>query len=139
MKRAFHIMYTILALNFFIPVLVYVFEPVEALNQFTTLGSMLGGGDYAHAEDSVFWRVLAIANVATLGFCCVLLQINLQKFWAAIYPLVFLKGCASFGFGVAYIIEAYPGYLAGCLFDMLTCGLFVWFARAAKDSDEQPS
>lgn len=130
MKRAFHIVYTALALNFIVPVMIYVFDPADAVSSFAEIGQLFGV-EYAHTEDSVFWRVLGIANVATLGFCCVLLQLNLQKYISVLLPLVFLKGCASLGFGVAFAFEPNPAYLAACLFDALTVAAMWYFARAA--------
>lgn len=131
MKVAFHVVYTVLALNFILPVMGYVFTPDQAVGSFAELGQLLGGGAYPHTEDSIFWRVLGIANVATLGFTCVLLQVNLQKFYPALWPLVFLKSMASLGFGVAYLFEPFPAYLAACLFDGVTVGAMLFFATRA--------
>jgi len=140
MKTAFHVVYTALALNFFIPVLFYVFDGAGTLETWTWLGELLGGGPYGHTEDSVFWRVLGIANVATLGFCCVLLQLDLKKWFPVLTPLVFLKGSASFGFGVAFVLEGYPQYLAACLFDAVTVGAMLFFAiRARRTLDGAPA
>ena len=109
MKPAFHVVYTLLALNFWIPVLVYVFAPDVAIGQFAALGEPFGAG-YPHTEDSVFWRVLGIANVATLGFCCVLLQVDLKRFFPVLFPLVFLKGSATIGWLAAFAVEPQPQY-----------------------------
>ena len=131
MKKYFHIVYTILALNFFIPVISYAVDPSQMVTQFIGISEFFGVTGYPHSEDSVLWRVLAIANVTTLGFLCVLLQVNLKKWYLCLVPLVFLKGMASLGFLVAYIIEPYPSYLAACLFDALTVGLMWFFASRA--------
>jgi hypothetical protein len=131
MKAAFHVVYTALALNFILPVLGYVFAPDQAVGAFAELGQTLGGGAYPHTEDSVFWRVLGIANVATLGFCCVLLQVDLRRFFPALWPLLFLKSMASLGFGVAFLLEPFPAYLAACVFDALTVGAMAFFATRA--------
>ncbi len=130
MKTAFHVIYTALALNFIIPVCVYIFAPDVAIGQFAAIGDPLGF-TYAHTEDSMFWRVLGIANVATLGFCCVLLQVDLRRWFAVLAPLVFLKSCASIGFGVAFVFEPHPAYLAACLFDAATVGAMLFFATRA--------
>jgi hypothetical protein len=132
MKTAFHVVYTVLALNFFIPVLFYVFDGAGTVENWAWLGEFLGGPPYAHTEDSMLWRVLGIANVATLGFCCVLLQLDLRKWFPVLTPLVFLKGCASFGFGVAFLLEGYPQYLAACLFDGVTVAAMLFFAIQAR-------
>lgn len=141
MKRAFHVVYTALALNFIIPVMIYIFDPAGAVASFAQIGELVGGVTYAHSEDSVLWRVLGIANVATLGFCCVLLQVNLRRYFAALLPLVFLKSMASLGFLAAFAFEPNPSYLAACLFDALTVAAMWFFAtrahrtlRAASDA-----
>lgn len=131
MKKTFHIVYTILALNFLIPVITYAVNPSMMINQFVGISEFFGVTGYPHSEDSVLWRVLAIANVTTLGFLCVLLQLNLKKWYPCLVPLVFLKGMASFGFLVAYIVEPFPSYLAASLFDALTVGLMWFFATRA--------
>ena len=134
MKKAFHVVYTILALNFLIPVIMYAVSPHESLVQFTNIGAALGSLSYPHSEDSVLWRVLAIANVTTLGFCCILLQVNLKKWYPCLIPLVFLKGMAALGFLVAYFFEPYRGYLAGTALDSLTVAAMWFFAtRAYKE------
>lgn len=79
----------------------------------------------------MLWRVLGIANVATLGFCCVLLQVNLRRYFAVLLPLLFLKSMASVGFLVAYASEPHPSYLAACLFDALTVAAMWFFATRA--------
>ena len=131
MKRAFHFVYTILALNFFIPVFVYIFDPHSALTQFVSVGALLGTPAYIHSEDSVLWRVLAIANVTTLGFCCVLLQVNIRKWYPALVPLAFLKSMAALGFLIAFMAEPFRGYLAAFALDSTTVLLMVFFARGA--------
>ncbi|MCC7385181.1 MAG: hypothetical protein IT384_25260 [Deltaproteobacteria bacterium] len=131
MRRAFHLIYTLLALNFLIPVVFYAVDPGGTLAQFTELNQLLGGTGYTFSEDSVLWRVLAIANVSTLGFCCVLLQVDLQKYYPVLLPLVFLKSMAALGFLVAFIVEGYPAFLAASLFDSLTVGAMLFFATRA--------
>ena len=128
MKIAFHVIYTVLALNFLIPVLGYIFDGPGTIATWAWLGEFLGGPPYVHSEDSRFWRVLAIANVATLGFCCVLLQVDLRRWFPVLVPLVFLKSCAAIGFGVVWLLEPYPQYLAAALFDGLTVAAMIFFA-----------
>ncbi|MBW1881681.1 MAG: hypothetical protein JRJ84_25255 [Deltaproteobacteria bacterium] len=141
MKTAFHVVYTVLALNFIIPVLFYVFDGAGTIENWAWLGEFLGGDPYGHTEDSVLWRVLGIANVATLGFCCVLLQLDLKKWFPVLTPLVFLKGSASFGFLVAFLLEGYPQFLAAFLFDGVTVAAMLFFAIRAHrvlDGDTVP-
>lgn len=131
MKRAFHVVYTALALNFILPVIVYIFDPAQAVSSFAQIGDVFGGVPYPHSEDSMLWRVLGIANVATLGFCCVLLQVNLRKYFVVLIPLCFLKSMASLGFLIAFFFEPHPAYLAAFLFDALTVGAMWFFATRA--------
>lgn len=137
MKKAFHIVYTLLALNFIIPVITYAVAPSIAVGQFADIGKLFGI-TYTHTEDSVLWWVLAIANVSTLGFCCLLLQVNLKKYYVCLIPLIFLKSMASLGFLTVYIfVEQFPAYLAAFLFDGITVFLMWFFAtRAYKEITE---
>jgi hypothetical protein len=131
MKRAFHVVYTILALNFFVPSLVYIFAPSFAVGQFAGIGDLFGAGPYPHTEDSMLWRVLGIANVMTLAFVCVLLQLDLKRWLPCLVPLVFLKGMAAAGFLVAFAFERHPAYAAGFLLDAVTCAVMWFFATRA--------
>ncbi len=133
MKRAFHIVYTILALNFLIPAVLYAAAPDTALSLFIQTGDFFGVA-YPYTEDSGLWRILACANVFTLAFVCVLLQIDLLRFWAALYPLVFLKSMAALGFAVAWLTGGqYPGYLAAFLLDAVTAAAMIFFAAKARE------
>lgn len=139
MKPAFHVVYTLLALNFWIPVAIYVFAPDTAIAQFVAIGEPFGAGPYPHTEDSMFWRVLGIANVATLGFCCVLLQVDVRKFFPVLFPLVFLKGSATLGWFVAWLVEGQPQYLVAALFDAATVAAMWIFASGARRVADAPA
>ncbi len=129
---AFKVAYAILAANFILPSIVYAVAPDQALESFTRLGGALGGGPYPWTEESRFWHVLGVGNVATLGFCCVLLLVDLERFYPVLFPLVFLKGCSVVGFLAAWVASRYPAFLAASLFDLATCAAFVYFARGAR-------
>ncbi len=131
MIRSFRIVYTILTLNFFIPALYYCFDAAGAAELFTSLGAPFWQVEYPFSEDSMFWRILGIGNVATLGFCCALLLWDLQRFYAVLVPLVFLKSCSVVGFLVAAISVFHPAFVIGALFDGVTVVLMVVFARGA--------
>lgn len=131
-RLAFRIAYTILAANFIVPSLVYALAPDHAIESFVRLGTFLGGTEYRWTEESRFWHVLGVGNVATLGFCCVLLLADLERFYPVLWPLVFLKGCSVAGFLVVWLQTRYPAFLAASLFDLLTCAAFVYFARGAR-------
>lgn len=128
---AFRIAYSILAANFLIPSLLYAVSPGTAIESFARLGTFLGGGEYPWSEESRFWYVLGTGNVATLGFCCVLVLYDPVRFRPVVVPLVFLKGCSVVGFFVAWIDSRYPAFLVASLFDLATCAAFVYFARGA--------
>jgi hypothetical protein len=133
---AFHVVYTVLALQFFVPALTYAFAPGVALAEFAKLGF---GMPIPHSEDSVVWRVLAVANVLTLAFCCTLIQVDLVRWFPILTPLAFLKGAAAIGFLVAFLVEPFPGYLAGFALDTVTVGAMVYFAVAARRAWPAPS
>lgn len=129
---AFHVVFSILALQFFVPALIYAFAPDTAVAAYARLGPLLGGSGYAHSEDSMLWRVLAVANVMTLAFCCALIQVDLRKWFPVLVPLVFLKGMAALGLLVAWLSERFPGHLAGFALDAVTVALMLVFAVSAR-------
>ncbi len=129
--RRFRIVYAALTLNFFIPALYYCFDAAGAAEMFGSLGDVFWQVDYPYSEDSMFWRVLGIGNVATLGFCCALLLWDLKRFYPVLVPLVFLKSCSILGFVVAAVSVFHPSFVIGVLFDGVTVGLMVFFARGA--------
>jgi hypothetical protein len=134
--RNFQIVFLILTLNFAIPTLSYVFAPEVAVSQFLAINEALGGAAYpwAGAEvDSRLWRYLGAANVATLALMCLLLQINLRRFYAVLVPLTFMKALAATLWLAGFI--AHPGYrvfLAAAILDYVTSAAFVIFAGRAR-------
>ncbi|MBM3266743.1 MAG: hypothetical protein FJZ01_03755 [Candidatus Sericytochromatia bacterium] len=135
---AFHVVYTVLALQFLVPALIYAFAPGVAVAEYARLGPMLGGGAYPHTEDSTLWRVLAVANVLTLAFCCALIQVDLRKWFPVLTPLVFLKGTAAVGLLLAWFAEPFPGHLAGCVLDTVTVALLLYFGINARRALDRP-
>ena len=132
MVRVHKVVYAILTLNFWIPVLFYIFDPAGAVASFGGIGEVFGM-TYAHSEDSVLWWVLGIANVSTLGFCCALLWWDVRRWFSVLVPLVYLKSWASIGFGAYFVlVESHPAYLAACLFDGITVVTMIASAVAAK-------
>ncbi|MBI4706239.1 MAG: hypothetical protein HY744_34515 [Deltaproteobacteria bacterium] len=132
--RNFQIVFTILTLNFTLPALSYTFAPEVAIGQFLSINALLGGTAYPVPEAaSHVWRYLGAANVMTLGLCCLLLQLNLRRFYPVLLPLTFMKGYAAACWLVGWILH--PGYrffLAAAVLDFVTCFAFVWFAGRAK-------
>ncbi len=132
--RNFQIVYTILTLNFVIPAFSYTFFPQVAIGQFLELNAFLGGSAYEFPEaQSRVWRYLGAANVMTLGISCFLLQLDLRRFFAVLYPLTFMKFYAAACWLVGWLYAPeYRFFLAAAILDFVTCTAFVWFATRAK-------
>jgi hypothetical protein len=128
--RAFRVVYAFLALNFILPTLSYAVTPAVAMAAFGQLNAILGGGELP-LEQSVFWWVLGVGNVGTLGFCCLLVLSDLKRWHPAVVPLVFLKGIDAVMWGVAAAMYGEPAYLAAFLLDIGTCWALWWFPRRA--------
>jgi hypothetical protein len=129
---AFHVVFTWLAVQFLAAGILYVVAPQFAIDQYLKMG---GGMPYAHGEDSVMWRVLAIANLATLSFSCAFIQFDVRRFFPVLYPLVVLKGIAAIGYGVAWLAERYPGHFNIFAIDVVTVAAMVYLAKAAAAAE----
>jgi hypothetical protein len=132
--RDFQIVFTLLTLNFAIPTLGYVFAPELAAEQFRALNLSLGGADYSVPEaSSHFWRYLGAANVGTLAFMCMLLQLDLDRFAPVLVPLCFMKGLAATLWLAGYLEHPeWPAFLAAAVLDYATTFAFAFFARRAQ-------
>ena len=131
-RKLFRVVYLVLTINFLIPAAIYALSPASAIEGMTALGVALGTPDYPSPEQSLFWHVLGVGNVATLGFCCLLLLLDLDRWYPVLVPLVFLKGCSVVGFLAAYRTSGHASFLAATLFDGATCVALVYFARGAR-------
>jgi hypothetical protein len=131
--RNFQIAFTVLTLNFALPAIGYTFAPQAALDQFLTVNRLLGGIAYTFPEaGSRVWRYLAAANVMTLGFMCLWLQLDLRRHYAVLVPLTFMKAYAAACWWVGWLqAPGYRFFLAAAVLDTLTCVAFVYFARGA--------
>ena len=131
--RNFQIMFAVLALNFLLPALVYTFAPEAAVDQFLSVNRLLGGADYRFPEAaSRVWRYLGAANVMTLGFMCVLLAVNLRRFYPVLVPLTFMKAYAAACWLSGWLqAPGYRFFLAAAVLDTVTSAAFVYFARGA--------
>jgi hypothetical protein len=138
--RNFHLVFTLLTLNFVIPAFSYSLSPDTAIAQYLQANAALGGIPYPFDESqSHLWRYLAAANVMTLGFMCLLLQVSLRRFYVVVVPLLFLKGYATLswlcGFVAAPTIRV---FLGAALLDGVTCLAIYFFAsRAWRDIRER--
>lgn len=137
MKTVHRLVFAALVLNFWIPTLFYIFDPHGAIAQFVALGHPFNAPPYPHTEDSVFWRVLGIANVATLGFCCLLLMLDAKRWAGVLLPLAFLKSMSALGWFVAWFAEPMPQYLIAGVFDALTVATMVYFGIAGRRALER--
>jgi hypothetical protein len=132
MYKAFRVVYTLLTLNFILPAIYYCFDPQGAATAYYELASFVGSeAGQPWAENSRFWLILAIGNVATLGFICFLMLRDLRANFNMLVPLCFLKSCSILGFFVAWVTHGHPAFLIGVLFDLLTLFCMVFFARGA--------
>lgn len=130
--RRFQLVFTFLTLNFLIPSVGYVLAPDAAMESFRRIGALLGAGAYSVAEQSIVWRTLGATNVATLGVMCLLLQLDVRRFYPVITPLVFMKGSTALLFLLHYLfVLPYPAFLAVAFWDGLAVLLMVRFAPRA--------
>jgi len=139
--RNHQIAFTVLTLNFVVPAFTYSLLPDQALEQFMDVNRLFGGVAYPfHESESWLWRHLAAANVMTLGFMCLLLQVNLRRFLPVLVPLTFMKGYAATSWLIAFIAHSeVPLFLAGAVLDYATCIAFVTFStRAYRDIAGRP-
>jgi|GEM_PF-1479895 len=132
---AHRIVYTVLVLNFFIPALSYIFAPHLAEQSIvdinTLLGGMLGGTAWP-TESGELWHMLAVGNVMTLAFMCLLLLVDLERFYPVLPALAFLKGHSalySLGLGVVHDL---PGFFGVFLLDGSTTVAMLFFAIRAR-------
>ncbi len=137
--RNFQIAYTILTLNFVLPALSYTFSPQTAMDQFLAINELLGGSPYTFPEAQSFvWRYLGAANVMTLGISCLVLQLNVRRFYPVLFPLTFMKGYATACWAGGWILHPeYRFFLAAAVLDLVTCLAFVFFARRARADIEK--
>ncbi|MBI5211129.1 MAG: hypothetical protein HY927_14250 [Elusimicrobia bacterium] len=136
--RDFQLVFTALAFHFVIPGLGYLLYPDMTVESFLWLNQALGGAEYLIPENSLLWRVLAGANVLTLGFLCFFLQADIKRHWPAMYPLLFMKGVTALSFLVVWLFKSgCPAFLAIAAWDALNCMAFVYFGFTARQAAEQ--
>ena len=139
--RNFQLAFTVLTLNFAIPALSYTFTPEQAVAGFMWVNTALGGAPYPFDENaSALWRILAAGDVAALAFMCLLLQLDLRRFYPVLVPLGFVKGYNALGLAGLFLLHTdVPLFLAGFLLDGVTCASCFFFAtRAHADILNRP-
>ena len=121
-----------LTLNFLIPSFSYFFAPDLAIEQFRKLGALLGGIESPVAEQSHVWRVLAAGNVFTLGFLCLLLQLNVKRFAGVVPAFAVLKSYSALGYLYVFLfVLPYRLFAAIFLWDGLAVFLVLFLSRRA--------
>ena len=137
--RNFHLAFFLLAGHFIIPSISYALNWPAAVHAVDLLGRVLGaGGHYRPTEVSYIWRVMAVANVFTMGFMCLTIQANIRRFYPILLPLCVLKGTAAAGFLVVYLWRYhFPAFLAAGLWDTGNVLMFLYFAHTARWSIEE--
>ena len=79
--RTFKVVYALVALNFILPAISYIVAPALALGTLDQVNRALGGGAYPFVESGQLWHMLGVGNVMTLGFMCLLLLVDLRRFY----------------------------------------------------------
>lgn len=132
--RNFQIVALLAALQFFVPAAACLAAPDLTLEQYALLNQWLGG-EVSGATDALFepFRLLAVANMAVLGFLCVWLQRDLRNRSGALAPFVALQlgGAAALG-GGSIAGSGGPAMGAIALFDLVVCSIVVVFTVLAR-------
>jgi hypothetical protein len=136
--RNFQVVYSVLALQFLIPSLTYLIAPELALETVHQVSDLLGA-PYPFSEESHVWRMLAFSDVWTLGSMCLILQLNLRRWYPVLLPLLICKGSSVVGSAYIYVFqEAHPFLLVVVLLDSLTVWVMWYFAsRARRECGEE--
>jgi hypothetical protein len=138
--RNFQFAYTVLTLNFLIPATSYLVAPDMMVQSVHDLGALLTDAPYTACEDSHMWRFLAVSDVLTLGFMCLLLQLNLRRWYPVLLPLLFCKGSSVVASAYVGLFQ-YPHafFICPVVLDSVTC-LAIWFfaSRARKVIGDGP-
>jgi hypothetical protein len=131
--RDFQIVFTILTLNFIVPAISYSVAPEAASLQLERVAGLLGDhASFGIEAQSRVWRHLGAANVMTLGIMCLLMQIDLRKYFVLLAPLTFLKAYNATLFLVdGLFFSGLKTLLAIAAFDYLTSAAFVFFSIRA--------
>ncbi|HIA01795.1 MAG TPA: hypothetical protein EYN66_07775 [Myxococcales bacterium] len=140
--RNFQIVFVILALMFGYSSITYTFMPAMTMESFSTLNKLMGGSALILPDQvSDFWRLLGCGNVVALMLCCIMLVLNIKRFYPVVYPLLLMKGFVGFSWLYIYLQDTsvpFFGIAAGM--DVLTFFVILYFPRKAlaalQDADE---
>lgn len=131
--RVMQVIFGLLAVQFIVPSLSYLFTPALAIDQAVAIGALLGGGPYpVEAERGAIFRVLAAGNVFTLGALCLFMLRDLRRYHTLIPIFVVLKGFSALAYLYIYLAEGrYPLFLAVFFWDGLAVFLVTFFGTRA--------
>ncbi len=131
--RNFHVVYLILALQFFIPSIGYLFLPELSLSQVDQMATLLGGPPLSGEEGSSdLWRFLSFSNVFALAAMCFMIERDPRNNRPVLPALLILKGGSAFGALWVYLVqERHPFHLFVVGLDGFTALAIFWFARQA--------
>jgi hypothetical protein len=130
--RNFQLVYTVLTLNFLIPATSYLVAPDVAVQGIHDMSAWLTDAPYEVSEESHMWRFLAVSDVMTLGFMCLLLQINLRRWFPILLPLTFLKGsCVVASAYVGLFQYNHAFFVFPVVLDSVTVAAMWFFATRA--------
>jgi hypothetical protein len=125
--KQFNVGYAILAAQFAIPAASYMVAPELTLDSVSRLNTALGGAPFSGSglDPSELWHMLAVGNVATLAFMCVLLLIDVKRFLPVLPALAFLKAFSAL-YSLALALSGHPPFFfAVFLLDGVTTVLLV--------------
>jgi hypothetical protein len=131
--RDFHAIYRVLAAQFFVPAIGYLFLPDLALAEVDRIAGLLGGPPLSPEEGrSDLWRFLSFSNVFALAAMCWMIERDLRRNAAVLTALLILKGGSAFGAAWVFLVqEHHPFHLFVVALDGGTAFLIWWSARRA--------
>lgn len=133
---AFRVVYAALAANFILPAISYIVDPAMAVATMDQVNRLLGGGPWP-VEQGQVWHMLAVGNVMTLGVLCMMLLVDLERFFPALPGLAFLKAFSAFYSLALGFTQDLPAFFGVFVLDGGSTVAMVYFAvraRAALDS-----
>ena len=137
--RNFQLVFGLLILMFGYSSITYTFMPAMTMESFSMINQILGGGELnLPDQQSDFWRLLGCGNVVALCLCCVMLSLNIKRFYPVVYPLLLMKGFVGFSWLYIFIKDTsvpFFGIAAGL--DVVTFFVILYFPRKARRAIEE--
>lgn len=121
----------LIGLQFIVPALSYVVDPASTVAVVNALNVFFGGARFD--ETGHLWHMLAVGNVLTLGFLCLLIRSDVERFLPALPALFFLKIVSSlYSLGIGF--TGVPVFFAVFVLDGVTAVAMVVLALRAAAS-----